>query len=157
MPDIPALLTLTAQGLSWCAVLGALPGLLDCRRAVDAARRAARRRLLRQTELLVLVEARRRAEELQRAVGQGVDDSAELVQTVHRGIAAIPFGVLGAIPVTRDTSRLVRRIHDASADGVYGAIRHAARRLLGGSVATDTDTDPGRDPGPEDPDHRGRR
>ena len=51
-----------------------------------------------------------------------VDGAARVVQTIHQGIASIPFGILEAIPATRAGARAVRVTHDAIAGTVYGAI-----------------------------------
>lgn len=61
-------------------------------------------------------------DQLQDRAEATVEQTTRLVQTVHHGIATIPFEVLEAIPATRDTSRLVRTVHDLTADGVYGSI-----------------------------------
>lgn len=75
-------------------------------------------------------------DQLQEQAEATVEHTTRLVQTVHHGIAAIPFEVLEAIPATRDTSRLVRAVHDLTADSVYGSISavnkglgHGLRRL----------------------------
>ncbi len=65
--------------------------------------------------------------EQQLAQAQQISESAValgtgVVRGVHRGIAAIPFSILEAIPATRDTTRLVRRTHDLISDAVYGSI-----------------------------------
>ena len=44
------------------------------------------------------------------------------MRTIHKGIAAIPFGILEAIPVTRHTTKVVRGTHDLISDAVYGSI-----------------------------------
>ena len=49
-------------------------------------------------------------------------------RALHQGIASIPFDILETIPATRDTTRVVRRIHDFTADNVYAAIS-AVNRL----------------------------
>lgn len=61
--------------------------------------------------------------EAQQLSESGVSVGAELVRQVHRGIAAIPFGILEAIPVTRDTTRLVRATHDLIAGAVYDSLQ----------------------------------
>ena len=45
-----------------------------------------------------------------------------ITQTGHRAIAAIPFGIFGAIPATRQGSERVRDLHDGTADAVYDTI-----------------------------------
>lgn len=52
-----------------------------------------------------------------------VDTGTATVQEVHMGISRIPFGILESIPVTRDTSKVVRQAHDLISDAVYGSIR----------------------------------
>ncbi len=58
-----------------------------------------------------------------------VEGGTSTVRAVHKGIASIPFGILESIPVTRDTTRIVRRIHDAISDGVYGGISATNKAL----------------------------
>lgn len=58
-----------------------------------------------------------------------VEGGTSTVRAVHKGIAGIPFGILEAIPVTRDTTRIVRKIHDAISDGVYGGISATNKAL----------------------------
>jgi hypothetical protein len=58
-----------------------------------------------------------------------VEGGTSTVRAVHKGIAGIPFGILESIPVTRDTTRIVRRIHDAISDGVYGGISATNKAL----------------------------
>lgn len=58
-----------------------------------------------------------------------VEGGTSTVRAVHKGIAGIPFGILESIPVTRDTTRIVRKIHDAISDGVYGGISATNKAL----------------------------
>lgn len=55
------------------------------------------------------------------------------VRAIHKGIAAIPFTVLEAIPATRDTTRIVRASHDLISDAVYGTI-DAVNRGVGAGL-----------------------
>lgn len=77
----------------------------------------------------LLVELRRRIEQQQRITEAqqltetAVDVGTQVVRQIHFGIAAIPFGILEAMPVTRDTTRVVRHTHDVIANAVYGTIR----------------------------------
>lgn len=68
--------------------------------------------------------------QVQRAAEKTVHLGASTVRTLHMGIAAIPFGILEAIPATRDTSRLVREVHDQISDVVYDSIT-GTNRLFG--------------------------
>ncbi len=63
-----------------------------------------------------------------------VDLGTSVVQTTHQAIAAIPFGILEAIPATRVPSRVIRGIHDETAAGVYRAIS-TANRAIGDALA----------------------
>jgi len=69
-------------------------------------------------------------QQLQRAAESTVCVGTSTVRSLHRGIAAIPFGILEAIPVTRDTTRVVRAVHDQISDVVYGSIL-GGNRLIG--------------------------
>ena len=60
--------------------------------------------------------------DVQKVAEAAVHGTAATVQTVHRGIAAIPFGILEAVPIAREPTRIVRAIHDLTANSVYGAI-----------------------------------
>ncbi len=122
--------------------------LLECLRAERAARaadRALRQQTLRAAELAAWLQCPQRLADLQALSEQGIDGTARLVRGIHRGIAAIPFTVLEAIPVTRDTARLVRGVHDLTVDGVYGAIGVANRvggkglRAVAGLAERDAD------------------
>ncbi len=56
-----------------------------------------------------------------------IDTGASAVRAVHFGIAEIPFGILEAVPATRDATRVVRQTHDVIANAVYGSIKGANR------------------------------
>jgi hypothetical protein len=87
-----------------------------------------------------LVEWRRERQRIEAQIEQlrSVQKTAEntveacntTVRTAHRLIAAIPFGILEAIPATRHTTRLVRTIHDQISDVVYDSIS-GTNRILG--------------------------
>lgn len=69
----------------------------------------------------------------QRLTETTIDAGADVARAVHQGIAAIPFGVLEAVPVARDVSRVVRRTHDLIADAVYGSIK-GVNKAVGGAA-----------------------
>lgn len=114
------------------AVLGLLLLTVTTLRRVDdevrllgLACHVARRDAERATAAAVeAVEEARRVEDAVEAATTGVQD-------VHRAIADIPFGILGALPPTRDASDSVREVHNRTADGVYGAVS-AVNRVAGG-------------------------
>jgi hypothetical protein len=64
---------------------------------------------------------------------------------VHHAIAAIPFGILEAIPPTRAVTRVVRAVHDRTTDGVHAAIR------AGGRAVSDAERARRGEPAPPDP------
>jgi hypothetical protein len=76
----------------------------------------------RQAEVLRLARAEAQLEQVQRFAEAAVSGGTKSVRTVHRGIASIPFGILEAIPATRDTTKVVRQTHDLISDTVYGTI-----------------------------------
>lgn len=78
-------------------------------------------------EALRLGRAQRQMEQVQRVAETAVGGGTEAVRLIHQGIAAIPFGILEAIPVTRGTTRVVRRTHDLIAGAVYGSIQAVNR------------------------------
>lgn len=78
-------------------------------------------------ELRQRIEQQRRLAEAQQLTESAVDLTTEAVRKIHFGIASIPFSVLEAVPVTRDTTRVVRQTHDLIANAVYGTIRGVNR------------------------------
>ncbi len=74
---------------------------------------------LRKTELI----------EKQKVAEKAIDAGSIGVETVHKAIAGLTFGILDAIPATRATSSLVREVHDASAAGSYEAVRKLNREV----------------------------
>ncbi len=92
-----------------------------------------RRAAIYKAEITHFADARTRLAALQEITEGAVEGGTELVRTIHHGIASIPFTILESIPVTRDTTRLVRGIHDLTADTVYGAIS-TVNRVLGNGM-----------------------
>jgi hypothetical protein len=108
----------TALALLGLATLLAAP----LRRRLDELRRLQYRAAVRRGELQRLRELRAQMTAAQVLAEQVVEGGTATVRTVHKSIANIPFAILESIPVTRDTTRVVRRIHDVISDGVYGGI-----------------------------------
>lgn len=65
--------------------------------------------------------------ETQAQLEKTIDVTTSTVRSIHKGIAAIPFGILEAIPVTRQTTVVVRRTHDLISDVVYSSINIATK------------------------------
>lgn len=100
-----------------------------------AVEQAALRRSMQRLAAALLEQARVEAQlqtlrEIQQTAELGVDLGAKTVRAVHMGIAAIPFGILEAIPVTRPTTQIVRAVHDQISGVVYDSIS-GGNRLLG--------------------------
>ncbi|AXQ31549.1 hypothetical protein D0B54_23940 [Solimonas sp. K1W22B-7] len=82
--------------------------------------------------------------QVQKLAESGVGIGTDTVRGIHHGIASIPFGILEAIPATRDTTRIVRAIHDQTADTVYGAIG-LVNRMLGKGLRRGMGVDPSKE------------
>lgn len=89
---------------------------------LSASRDALFRREIEQAEGERLWRAEQQLAQAQEVSETAVSLGTGMVRGVHRGIAAIPFSILEAIPATRDTTRLVRKTHDLISDAVYGSI-----------------------------------
>lgn len=128
--------------LAWLVVLMVLlflssflgvAGLIGCHRLRCQIAEELLRRVTRASELVWILENRERLAEWQEISEQTYDEATATVRAIHHAVAAIPFGVLEAIPATRDTASVVRGIHDLTANGVYGGLA-VANRLLGKQV-----------------------
>jgi hypothetical protein len=74
-----------------------------------------------QDDLELLIE--KQLLEAQENIETTIDLTTTTVRTVHKGIAAIPFGILEAIPTTRLPTKVVRVTHDVISDVVYSSIK----------------------------------
>lgn len=128
---IDALLALTLL----LAMLMLAVGAERLDRQVQALRGRLFRAEVQQSEALRLQRIERQLAEAQRLTETVVAGGTQAVRAIHQGIAAIPFGILEAIPVTRDTTRLVRATHDAIAGAVYEGIG-AVNRGIGAGLRT---------------------
>lgn len=115
--------------------------LLATRGSLARAESIARRQRAWANEKSVYLTSRTRIADGVQAGTGAVQVGAGIVGTGHRLIAAIPFGILGAIPATRPGSARVRAAHDETADAVYdtidtlsGRIGEAVRRRLVGEA-----------------------
>jgi hypothetical protein len=61
-------------------------------------------------------------EKTQSLLESGIGGTTAGVRALHHEIADIPFSVFESIPATRDTTKVVRGIHNLISDGVYSAI-----------------------------------
>jgi hypothetical protein len=124
-----SLLALAALALGIAAVA------LDHSNAVHlAALRSALHRLATsQAEQLLAQSQLETLRQIQDAAEKTVHLGTSGVRAVHQGIASIPFGILDAIPATRDSARIVRLAHDQISNAVYGGIS-GANRLIGSAL-----------------------
>lgn len=78
---------------------------------------------LRAREIVHIQHRRKQARDTARTARDAVSVSTTATQSVHKGIAGVVFAALDAFPAVREGSRVVREIHDTTADGVYDMIR----------------------------------
>ena len=141
-------------GIILLAALAVATGLSLHRGMLEAGRRLQRSRV-RIDELRLAAALRAQMAAAQALTEGAVQGGTATVRAIHKGIAAIPFTILENIPATRDTTRQVRRIHDAISEGVYSGIAignkllgHAARSAIrppASSANADSDM-PGKPP-----------
>lgn len=124
-----------------CAALAALAALQSFLLG-----RTLRRLAQRQQRVAVqLAEAQRYSigRKQLRAAQETTEVAVELgtntVRTVHQAIASIPFTILENIPVTSEPAKLVRKIHDSTAGGVYDTIT-AVNQIIGKGLRTQLGT-----------------
>lgn len=87
------------------------------------------RSIVHQRELAQLLETHQQLAEFQNITETVVHSGTATVRSIHKEIANIPFEILDNIPVTRDTSRVVKGVHDVTADGVYASISLLNKQL----------------------------
>lgn len=84
---------------------------------------------------IALLEKQKMAEEV-------IDKGATIVETVHKTISEITFGILESTPGTGPPSKIVRKIHDRTAAGVYDSIRSINKgigKITSGLLVSDKD------------------
>lgn len=124
---LASLVMLAAGGwlLREAAVAGTRVGEVERRIVRVTARRA---------ELLRFLRARAGLADAAQGAAEVVRLGAVITQASHQAIAAIPFGILERIGPTRRTTKVVRAIHDSTAEGIYSAIAGASE-AIGGAAA----------------------
>lgn len=108
-------------------------GIFTLRRDMQSTGRQIHRCAVHQRELLQVIENHRLLQDVQNVTESLVDEGTAMVRTIHKEIANIPFEILEAIPTTRGTTRVVRGVHDVTADSIYAGIA-VANRMLGRKV-----------------------
>ncbi|MGB1581542.1 MAG: hypothetical protein ACPHER_08540 [Nevskiales bacterium] len=106
---------------------------LSLKAEIRATGRQIHRCAVHQRELLQVVENHRLLQQVQQVSESLVDEGTALVRTIHKEIANIPFEILESIPSTRDTSRVVRGVHDVTSSSIYAGIA-TANKMLGRSL-----------------------
>lgn len=144
MAWLEPLLALTLAALAAYAALRSLRQEQTLRIAADAMRRSGALLIERQSANRM----QQQAKGVQQIAETVIDAGTSAVQAVHLGIAGIPFGILEAVPATRDATRVVRQTHDVIANAVYGSIKGANR--FAGIVARGA-LNSGRKPRDENP------
>jgi hypothetical protein len=123
-------LTLLVTLLLVIAGMASAMGYLRQRRRAGELALHLRASAARFDELMRIASQRDKLEQIQSLAESAVDGGTATVRAVHRGVAAIPFTILEAIPVTRPGTRLVRGVHDFTSDTVYDSIR-VINRIVG--------------------------
>ena len=141
MSVLPALMLLLLAGLL----------ALDVQRRLPALQRQQMRNEAMESEARIVAELRAQLAAAQKVTEATVEGGNVTVRTVHKAIAAIPFGILESIPATRDTTRVVRRIHDAISDGIYGTISAANKAVHGAARNAVSPLQPESPPDRKDP------
>jgi Tfp pilus assembly protein PilV len=80
-------------------------------------------------EIQGMLRIQQQLSQVQRLAETTIDTGTRAVQTVHQGIASIPFDLLESFAATRDATRVVRRTHDFIAGAVYGTIKGVNRKV----------------------------
>lgn len=114
-----------------CAVLVVVAALWfrDADRALLTAERAVRRQRAWSTERRVFLAARSRIADGVQAGTEAVVFGSAVTRVGHRAVAAIPFGLLRAIPATRARGLRLQAAHDAKAAQMYDAIDSVSARI----------------------------
>lgn len=123
MAWLELLLALVAIGATVLALWRSLALDQGIRDVADAMQRSGTLLIERQNAS----RARQQLSGAQQIAETVIDAGTSAVRAVHFGIAQIPFGILEALPPTRDATRVVRQTHDVIANAVYGSIRGANR------------------------------
>ena len=115
-----------------CLGLAALAAhiALSLQREIAITGRQIHRCAVHQRELLQVIENHRLLQEVQSVTESLVDEGTSVIRTIHKEIANIPFEILESIPRTRDTTKVVRSVHDVTSGGIYAGIS-VANRMLG--------------------------
>ncbi|CAM3640882.1 hypothetical protein [Smaragdicoccus niigatensis] len=111
--------------------LVALRSWLKTRRAIQTAADEVNRLNAVTVERALVIK---RAEQIGKTLEAGTQAVAlgtDVVQSTHGVIASSVFGILDAIPQTKQGAGAAREVHDATAEGVYTAISEVNKAVGG--------------------------
>jgi len=101
-------------------------------RALVVAERAVRRQQAWANERSIFITSRARIADGVQVGTDAVVMGSSITRVSHRAIAAIPFGILRAIPATRERSKRIQAAHDERAARVYESIETMSGRIAEG-------------------------
>jgi hypothetical protein len=101
-------------------------------RALVTGERAVRRHQAWSNERAIFLTMRARIADGVQTGTDAVAMGSSITRVSHRAIAAIPFGILRAIPATRERSRRIQAAHDERAARVYESIETMSSRIADG-------------------------
>ena len=75
-----------------------------------------------QRELAQLIDTHNQLADIQDKTETLIDSGTSTLRSIHHEIANIPFEILESLPATRDTTKVVKGVHDITSDTVYASI-----------------------------------
>lgn len=67
-------------------------------------------------------------------IAKGIDQGSLYLETGHRVVSEVTFGLLQLFPSTRGHAQRIKETHNAISQGIYGAFREINKHI-GGSIA----------------------
>lgn len=101
-------------------------------RALVTAEQALRRQQAWTTERAHFIYNRSRIADGVQTGTEAVAFGSAVTRAGHKAIAAIPFGLMRAIPATRERGRRLQAAHDEKAEQLYGSIETMSSRIADG-------------------------
>lgn len=101
-------------------------------RAMVRAEQALRRQRAWSTERGHFIYNRSRIADGVQTGTEAVAFGSAVTRAGHKAIAAIPFGLMRAIPATRERGRRLQAAHDERAEQIYGSIETMSSRIADG-------------------------
>jgi len=83
---------------------------------------AIRRTAVHQREMAQMLETHNQLADFQNLTESAITHGTTTIRSLHQEIANIPFEILESLPTTREPGKMVRGVHDITADGVYASI-----------------------------------